>query len=153
LGASDAYVALDRPGGIPHTPASLLAKPEDWVRVGALILNDGVVDGRPLVSPAWLKAMTAPSPANPNYGFQIWRASPYNPNRAYSSSAPVFTAKATQPFIADDMVYFDGAVARRVYISRRYGLVIVRLGDTDLAWDDSWLPNAVVSAVQDCPKS
>jgi CubicO group peptidase (beta-lactamase class C family) len=151
LGASDAYVALDRPGGIPHTPASLLAKPEDWVRVGALILNDGVVDGRPLVSPTWLKAMTAPSPANPNYGFQIWRASPYNPNRAYSSSAPVFTAKATQPFIADDMVYFDGAVARRVYISRRYGLVIVRLGDTDLAWDDSWLPNAVVSALNTCP--
>jgi hypothetical protein len=48
-------------------------------------------------------------------------------------------------------VYFDGAVARRVYISKRYGLVIVRLGDTDVTWDDSWLPNAVVSALQDCP--
>ncbi len=151
LGASDAYVALDRPGGIPHTPASLLAKPEDWVRVGALILNDGVVDGHRLESSNWIKEMTAPSPANPNYGFQIWRASPYNPNRFYSSSAPTFTAKATKPFIADDMVYFDGAVARRVYISKRYGLVIVRLGDTDVTWDDSWLPNAVVSALQDCP--
>jgi CubicO group peptidase (beta-lactamase class C family) len=151
LGASDAYVALDKPGGIPHTPASLLAKPEDWVRVGALILNDGVVDGRRLVSSNWLKEMSAPSPANPNYGFQIWRASPYNANRAYSSSAPVFTAKATKPFIADDMLYFDGAVGRRVYISNHYRLVIVRLGDTDLSWDDSWLPNAVVSALEDCP--
>jgi CubicO group peptidase (beta-lactamase class C family) len=153
LGASDAYVVLDRPGGLARTPASLLAKPEDWVRVGALILNDGVVEGHRLVSSRWLTELLAPSPANPNYGFQIWRASPYNPNRAYSSSAPVFTAKATKPFIADDMVFFDGAVARRVYISRRYGLVIVRLGDTDLAWDDSWLPNAVVSALENCPRS
>ena len=151
LGASDAYVSLDRPGGIPHTPASLLAKPEDWVRVGALILHDGVVDGHRLVSSDWLKEMSAPSPVNPNYGFQIWRASPNNANRAYSSSAPVFTAKATEPFIAADMLYFDGAGARRVYISKKYGLVIVRLGDTDLSWDDSWLPNAVVSALAECP--
>ena len=63
----------------------------------------------------------------------------------------MFTAKANQPFLATDMVYFDGAIARRVYISKLYGLVIVRLGDTDLSWDDSWLPNAVVSALKDCP--
>ncbi len=63
----------------------------------------------------------------------------------------MFTAKATKPFIADDMLYFDGAVGRRVYISNHYRLVIVRLGDTDLSWDDSWLPNAVVSALEDCP--
>ncbi len=151
LGASDAYVALDKPGGIPHTPASLLAKPEDWVRIGALILDDGVVNGHRVVSSDWLKEMSAPSPANPNYGFQIWRAAPYNPNRAYSTSAPVFTVKAANPFIADDMLYFDGAGARRVYVSKKYGLVILRLGDTDLSWDDSWLPNAVVGALEDCP--
>jgi CubicO group peptidase (beta-lactamase class C family) len=147
IGASDAYVALDRPGGIPHTPASLLAKPEDWVRIGALMLDDGVVDGRRVVSSDWLKEMSEASPANPNYGFQIWRAAPYNANRAYSSSAPVFTVKAAKPFIADDMLYFDGAGARRVYVSKKYGVVIVRLGDADLSWDDSWLPNAVVRAM------
>ena len=52
----------------------------------------------------------------------------------------MFTVKAAKPFIADDMLYFDGAGARRVYISKKYGLVIVRLGDTDVSWDDSWLP-------------
>jgi hypothetical protein len=49
------------------------------------------------------------------------------------------------------MLYFDGAGARRVYISKEYNLVIVRLGDTDFTWDDSVLPNAVVSALQSCP--
>ncbi len=68
LGASDAYVALDRPGGIPHTPASLLAKPEDWVRIGALILNDGVVDGHRLVASNWLTEMSAPSSGEP----ELW---------------------------------------------------------------------------------
>ena len=151
LGAGDAYVALDRPGGIPHTPASLLTKTEDWVRIGALILNDGVVNGRHLVSLAWIKDMSAPSLANPNYGFQIWRASPYRASRYYSSSDPVFTVKAAEPFIAADMLYFDGAGARRVYISKAYGLFIVRMGDADLTWDDSWLPNAVVRALNTCP--
>ncbi len=63
----------------------------------------------------------------------------------------MFTVKAAKPFIAADMLYFDGAGARRVYISRKYGLVILRLGDADLSWDDSWLPNAVVEALEDCP--
>ena len=76
---------------------------------------------------------------------------PITPNRAYSTSAPVFTVKATKPFVADDMLYFDGAGARRLYVSKHYGLVIVRLGDADLSWDDSWLPNAVVGALDDCP--
>jgi CubicO group peptidase (beta-lactamase class C family) len=70
LGASDAYVFLDRPGGMPHTSATLLAEPEDWVRVGALILHDGAANGRQLVPAAWIKEMSAPAPTNPNYGFQ-----------------------------------------------------------------------------------
>jgi len=98
----------------------------------------------------WISQMTSPSPANPNYGFQIWRGSPYKANRAYSTSSPMFTVRAAEPFLANDMVYFDGAGARRVYISKQYHLVIVRLGDADIQWDDSWLPNAVIRALNQC---
>jgi len=150
LGAGEAYVTLDRPGGLARTFASLLAQPEDWVRVGALILNDGAVDGKQIVPADWISQMTSPSPANPNYGFQIWRGSPYNANRAYSTSSPMFTVRAAEPFLANDMVYFDGAGARRVYISKQYHLVIVRLGDADIQWDDSWLPNAVIRTLNQC---
>jgi CubicO group peptidase (beta-lactamase class C family) len=150
LGAGDAFVALDRPGGLARTFASLLAQPEDWVRVGLLILNDGRVGATQLLPASWIEQMTNPSPANPNYGYQIWRASPYLAARAYSTSAPLFTVRAAEPFLASDMVYFDGAGARRVYISKINRLVIVKLGDTDNSWDDSWLPNAVIRALRQC---
>ena len=150
LGAGDAYVTLDRPGGMARTFASLLATPEDWVRVGTLFLNDGAVGGKSIVPAGWIAKMTDPSPANPNYGYQIWRAAPYNPNRAYSTSSPMFSVKASEPFLADDMVYFDGAGARRVYVSKARNLIVVRLGDNDIGWDDSWLPNAIVRATRNC---
>ena len=151
LGAGDAYVTLDRPGGLARTFASLLATPEDWVRIGTLFVDNGMMGGKQIVPADWIAQMSRPSPANPNYGFQIWRASPYNPKRAYSTSSPLFAVAAGEPFIADDMVYFDGAGARRVYASKSRKLVIVRLGDTDIGWDDSWLPNAVVHAIESCP--
>jgi CubicO group peptidase (beta-lactamase class C family) len=150
LGAGDAFVALDRPGGLARTYASLLAQPEDWVRVGTLFLNNGRVGTTQIVPAGWIEEMTDPSPANPNYGFQIWRGSPYLEKRAYSTSAPLFTVHSAEPFLAADMVYFDGAGARRVYISKVNRLVIVKLGDTDNDWDDSWLPNAVTLALRQC---
>ncbi len=150
LGADDAYVTLDRPGGLARTAASLLAKPEDWVRVGMLFLNDGLVDGHRVLDLRWLAQMTSPSASNPNYGYQIWRASPFLAERVYSTSNPIFKVKASEPFLAADTVYFDGAVGRRVYISKANGTVIVRLGDTDMDWEDSWLPNAVFRALSQC---
>ena len=150
LGAGDAFVALDRPGGLARTFASLLAQPEDWVRVGMIFLDEGRVGATQILPADWIAQMTGPSPANPNYGYQIWRASPYQANRAYSTSAPAFTVRTGEPFLAEDMVYLDGAGARRVYISKLHRLVIVKLGDTDYAWDDSWLPNAVVRALRQC---
>jgi CubicO group peptidase (beta-lactamase class C family) len=150
LGADDAYVTLDRPGGLARTAASLLAKPQDWVRVGMLFLNDGLVGGHRVLGSTWLSQMTSPSASNPNYGFQIWRASPYLAERFYSTSDPAFKVKASEPLLAADTVYFDGAIGRRVYISRANETVIVRLGDTDLGWEDSWLPNAVYRALGQC---
>ncbi len=150
LGAADAYVTLDRPGGLARTAASLLAKPEDWVRIGLLFLNDGIIAGHRMLDSSWLAQMTAPSASNPNYGYQVWRASPYNAERHYSTSNPKFTVTAREPFLAADTVYFDGAGGRRVYISKAQRTVIVRLGDTDLGWDDSWLPNAVYQALDQC---
>ena len=150
MGGHDAFITLDRPGGMARTYASLLAIPEDWIRIGRIFLRSGAADGGRIVSPEWIRQMTAPSAANPNYGFQIWRGEPYQPQRAYSTSNPVFTVKAAEPFLATDMTYFDGAVGRRVYVSKAEDLVIVRLGDADSSWEDSWLPNAVVRAIRFC---
>jgi CubicO group peptidase (beta-lactamase class C family) len=150
LGADDAFVALDHPGGHARTSSALFARPEDWVRLGLLFAQRGQVGGRQVVDPAWLDAMAAPSPANPNYGLQLWRASPHAAQRRYNSATPV-GVPAREPFLADDMLFFDGAGAQRVYVSAAEQLVIVRIGAGTFDWDDSAVPNVVTAAARACP--
>ena len=147
IGAQDAALWLDRPGGLARAFCCLIATGRDWVRAGLLIKDRGRVDGRAVVDPAWIDAMTAPSPRNANFGFEIWRASPYQPSRGYGSgtAAPV---PAAQPFLAPDMVFFDGAVGQRVYVSRARDLVIVHIGASAPGWDDSALPNMIVKGIK-----
>jgi hypothetical protein len=91
--------------------------------------------------------MCARSPTNPNYGFQLWRSSPYTPERGYGSgtAAPV---PSREPIMAQDMMMFDGAIGERVYISRLQDLVIVRIGNPIPDWDDSVLPNIILRALR-----
>lgn len=147
IGASDSTIWLDRPGGLARTFCCLLATGQDWVRVGLLIKDRGAVAGRQLLPADWIDAMTAPSPTNPNYGFQIWRTSPYAPQRGYGTgSAPPVPSR--EPILADDMVMFDGAIGERVYISRSRDLVIVRIGNSIPDWDDSVLPNLILRGLR-----
>jgi CubicO group peptidase (beta-lactamase class C family) len=146
IGARAASVWLDRPGGLARSFCCLMATGRDWLRVGLLVKNRGRVDGQRVVDPNWIDAMTAPSLRNPNFGYDIWRADPYTPLRGYGSggAAPVPSA---QPFLAPDIVYFDGSGGQRVYISAAKDLVIVRIGTAAKSWDDSALPNIVVGGL------
>lgn len=143
LGASEAYVWLNETDGFPRGYSGLLATARDWLRVGLLIKDFGAYGGEQVIDAALIEAMTTPSKANPNYGWQIWLGTEYAPMRSYSRSSPV-GVKASEPYLADDMIYFDGFGGQRVYISREEDLVIVRIGELFLDWDDSALPNAVI---------
>lgn len=147
IGARDAGVWLDRPGGDPRTFCCLLATARDWARVGELIRNDGKVGRRQVLPAAWLAQMTAPSPGYANFGYQMWMASPYEPNRTYGPKIAL-KVPAKEPFAAPDMVYFDGAGGQRVYVSKATGLTIIRIGTGLGPWEDSALPNAVVRGLR-----
>jgi CubicO group peptidase (beta-lactamase class C family) len=147
LGAADAYVWLDRTDGLARTYTALLARAEDWLRLGLIIKDRGALLGRPVVPADWIAQMTAPSPANANYGFQIWRAHPYQERRYYNPALKGLSTAASEPILAEDMVFFDGVGGQRVYVSADHGLVIVRLGVARPDWDDSALPNAVLRAL------
>jgi CubicO group peptidase (beta-lactamase class C family) len=142
LGQADATVDVDGPSGVPRFFAGLNATARDWLRLGRLFVEQGRVDGRQVVSAAWLKTMTAPSP-NPSYGLLMWRGSPWVPLRSYGPRTPMKVA-CKEPFLADDMVYFDGAGGQRVYAAPSLDLVIVRTGKQSLEWDDSALPNTLI---------
>lgn len=90
----------------------------DYARLGEFIRLRGKIGGRQIVPEKWFDLMTAPSPANPAYGMQLWL------NRA-SDQTVLFPGEASPRLMA--------AVGHRgqyVLISPEQGLTIVRLGIT-----------------------
>ncbi|MFK8052794.1 MAG: serine hydrolase domain-containing protein [Woeseiaceae bacterium] len=147
LGNAEARLWLDHPNGMPRASCCLQASARDWLRIGLLLLNSGTIDGRTIVSADWVEKMTQPSTVNPNYGFQIWLGSPHQPKRTYYKELKVFVP-AKDAFARDDVFYFDGSGGQRVYVVPSERLVIVRIGKASFTWDDSQLPNLVISLIE-----
>jgi CubicO group peptidase (beta-lactamase class C family) len=149
LGLSDAFLYLDRPGGQPMTSCCVLSGPEDWLAIGRLILDRGKApDGRQLVPADWIDAMVAPSPANPRYGFQLWRGD----QRVGGPPAPVVQPGTdvwqSEPFLDPGTIILLGYGYQRVWVLPAQQLVIVRMGRAwPQAWDEAAIPNAVVRAL------
>ncbi|MDE0128576.1 MAG: serine hydrolase [Gammaproteobacteria bacterium] len=143
LGAKPATLWMDREGGMPKAYAFFQARPRDWLRIGLAIRNEGVVDGRQVIPAEWLTAMFSPSPNNPKYGLQAWIGSPHMTERFYNRNTP-FGVKQAEPFLADDVVFFDGGGGQRVYVIPSADLVIVRTGMTSPDWDDGVIPNIIL---------
>ena len=143
LGAKAATLWMDRDGGMPKGYAFFQARPRDWLRIGLAIRNDGVVDGRQVVPADWLALMTTPSPTNPKYGLQTWIGSPHMSERFYNRNTP-FGVRQEEPFLANDVVFFDGGGGQRVYVIPSADLVIVRTGMASPHWDDGAIPNIIL---------
>lgn len=147
LGARDARLWLDRSGGTPRAYSYFVARPRDWLRLGVMVAQRGRHDGRQLLPASWIDAMTTPSPGNPNYGFQAWLGSPAGGQRTYNRNTGVGTAHSA-PYLADDVVFFDGGGGHRVYVVPSRRLVIVRTGAANRPdWDDAALPNAILAGM------
>lgn len=143
IGAADASLFLDREGGSAHWFCCLQAAAMDWVRLGELLRSNGRSKGRQLVPAEWTASMAAPSALNPNFGRQIWRGSPHAPARRYSQTIAL-TVPAKEPFLAEDVLFLDGAGGQRLYVIPSAGMVIVRIGRPAMEWDDSALPNILL---------
>ncbi len=146
--ADSAFVWLNEPDGFARTYSSLFATAQDWLKVGLLIKDLGKFNGTQVVSEEFVSRLVSPTTTNSNYGWQVWLGSEYEPMRYYSETKTGAGVAAGEPFEVDDLVYLDGFGGQRVYISRSLDLVIVRTGDVAMDWDDSALPNAVISALK-----
>ncbi len=71
--ASTAYWLLDKPQGRETGGCCITASVLDYVRMGVVALNDGVLpNGERILPEGWMSLSTTPSPALPNYGFMWW---------------------------------------------------------------------------------
>jgi CubicO group peptidase (beta-lactamase class C family) len=154
LGTSDAFVYLDREQGMARTYCCLQATAEDWLRVGQLYLGKGRIGDEQLIPESWMQMVVDPSPANPNYGFQVWLGTRHEPRRSYGPLVSV-AAPQSSPFAANDVIFLDGSGGQRVYIVPSHDLVIVRTGGGgidfrrgEFRWDDARVPNALLAGIR-----
>jgi CubicO group peptidase (beta-lactamase class C family) len=145
LGNAPASLWVEAPGK-PRFYAGINASLRDWARVGEMIRLEGRVGEEQLVPGAWVRAMAAPSTANPGYGWQIWRGSPWVAQRRYSPEASLAVPHSAA-YAADDVLFLDGFGGQRVYVVPSAGLVIARTGETDLTWDDAMLVNLALGGL------
>jgi CubicO group peptidase (beta-lactamase class C family) len=147
IGAAPALLWLDRPGGVPRGYASLIARPRDWLKLGILIAQGGVWNGVQVIPADYLKEMTTPSAKNPNYGLHLWLGSPKDGKRRYNRNTAA-AATHSAPYLADDVVFFDGGGGHRVYVVPSRNLVIVRTAARNrIDWDDAMLPNLILEGI------
>jgi CubicO group peptidase (beta-lactamase class C family) len=139
IGARDAAVWLDTPGGIAKTYCCLLATARDWARVGLLLAQHGSFDGRQVIPAGWIDQMLTPSAREENYGFHVWLG--------YSRPA-CRAADWSRPFASPDTFMLVGRDEQRVWVVPSHQLVIVRLGRGSADWDDPVLPNLAVDALR-----
>jgi CubicO group peptidase (beta-lactamase class C family) len=155
IGAGDAWLWLDHPGGTVHAECCLIMRQGDWLRIGELLLDDGVFEGTRVLPPGWVRTMLTPAKGNPNYGFQLWLGSPYVAERPYSFNRRQFANRAAEPYAADDVFFLDGFGKYRMWLVPSLGLAILRTGTNprDQAdWDDSRIPNLIIRGVRSEPK-
>lgn len=149
IGADNALVELDsNERRLARTFCCLGATARSWLQVGLLHLNHGVVNGEQVVPEQWMRDIVTPSPRNPAFGYLTWLGGRQHEQRRIYSRKSKFTALHSEPFAADDVIYFDGFGGQRVYVVPSQGLVIVRTGEIMLEWDDAKLPNLIIRALR-----
>ena len=110
----DAYVELNGsrmpsvPGGT-HWGGGVSIGTRDQARVGQLLLNGGVHDGRQLIPAAWAAAMTRPSAIAPFYGWLMW----LNPGRQFFPAA------------SEQASFMQGAGGHTVWLEPAHDAVVV----------------------------
>ncbi len=144
VGNAPATLWAESENGAPRFYAGLQASLPDWARLGQLILDSGKVGEKQVVPAEWIAQMIAPSPTNANYGFLIWRGTPWKKIRTYSPEAGI-GAIHSAPYAAADVIFMDGYGGQRVYIVPSANLVIARTSEPDQSYDDAPLVNLALA--------
>jgi CubicO group peptidase (beta-lactamase class C family) len=147
IGAHDAFLFLDQPGGMVHTDCCMWSAIQDWMRIGELLRTKGMFNGEQIVPASWIDQMVTPSQTNPNYGMQLWLGNIYEEYRRYDPETDTFANYHSEPFMAEDVIFLDGLGKKRLYVIPSFGLVILRTGPNHSEWDDARVPNILTRAL------
>jgi CubicO group peptidase (beta-lactamase class C family) len=116
-----------------------------------MMKDHGAIDGRQVIPAAWIDAVTRPTKRFPGHGYFTWLG-----RGLVEAGPPKDTPDCHlgEPYQAPDLFMRLGYGGQRVYISRDYDLVVMRLGPfagmTPLAknWDNAQLINTVIRGIR-----
>ena len=138
LGAADAFLWLDRPGGTAHADCCMFAAQGDWIRVGQLMLRDGNYRGDEIIRPGWVTLMRAPARSDADFGSYLRLAARPAPGR--------------EAYAVRDLFVVGGRGGNRLWLIPSLQLAILCTGEAagrDAAWDDARIPNLVMRGARD----
>ncbi len=154
IGAMGGEVWVNRPGGTAHSGCCILLPAETYLRLAILLLNDGIWEGKRLLPEGFVKTMSTPSVTNKDVGMGLYIGKVYEERRGYANPETTpdkFKVYHSEPYIAGDLVLFDGNQNQVVYIVPSRNLIILRVGTrpkADPEWDNSYLPNTIIRGMQ-----
>lgn len=156
IGAPGGLAWLNREGGLAHSGCCMQLPARSWLKLGVLLLNDGVVAGDHLLPNGFVKEMKTASPGNSHYGLGLWLGSPYMERRGFlGSQSPIPGVLHSAPYLADDVTLFDGSGNQVAYIVPSKELVVLRMGARPSGdpkevpeWDNSKMLNLVLSGMK-----
>jgi CubicO group peptidase (beta-lactamase class C family) len=138
LGAADAWLWLDHPGGSAHAECCLMAHQGDWIRVAELLLSDGRYQGAEVIRPGWIALLRAPAKSDPDYGaFMRIANQPRAGQEAYATR---------------DLFAIGGAGGNRLWLAPGMQVAVLlsaAAGARAADWDDSRIPNLILRGARD----
>ncbi len=155
IGAPGGNVWVNRPGGLAHSGCCMMIPAEAWLRLGILVLRDGVWEGRRLLPEGYVAAMTAGTPQNPYYGLGTYVSGRYIARRGFANperDREALRVLHSEPYLASDLFLFDGNSNQVVYMIPSEQLVVLRVGGAPprvggSEWDNAFLPNTLMRGI------
>lgn len=148
LGAQGGQVWLNRENGVAHAGGGALFPADTYLRMAILVMRGGTWNGRQLLSTDFIAAMKQGTAENPHAGMGVYLGSPYRERRgALNPDQVLGRTFHSEPYLADDLVLFDGNGHQVAYMVPSEDLVILRLGRrpaADREWDNAFLPNVIM---------
>jgi CubicO group peptidase (beta-lactamase class C family) len=148
LGNGDASLWLEDEGGSPRYYSGMEASLADWLRIGIMISGNGAIGDTQVLAPESIAALSVPSALNDAYSLNTWRGADWKPQRRYGPTNPS-TVPHSAPYLAGDVLYFDGFGGQRVYVVPSQHLVVARFGEVDMTYDDAAILNTLLQALLD----
>lgn len=147
--AEGGEIWVDRPGGLAHSGCCIMLPAFSWLRLGVLLLNDGVWEGETMLPASFVRDMKTGTQQNPHFGMGLWVAGPYKERRGYLNPSNTLGAVLhSEPYLDRDIALFDGNGNQVMYLIPSTRMVILRTGERptgELEWDNSYLPNLLIA--------